>query len=245
MERIKTGISGLDELLNGGIPATSQVFVCGGPGTGKSTLGVEFLYRGAKMGEKGLFFTLEEDPESIIRMVDAVFPEWKDFKGMIDSGSVIVTGSDSYIHFEKAVAPGTGMSTQYAFSRVLGAIQGLVTDNGIKRVVIDSSTILKMFFGEGLEFRRTLMALLRNLKKAGCTTIITAEITSLERGAFAFESEHFVADGLIMLYNLPQQEKRLSAIEVLKMRKTAHSRSLTPLKITPGGISIYVGEKVY
>ena len=244
MEKVKTGISGLDELLNGGIPETSQIFVCGGPGTGKSTLGIEYLYRGAKEGEKGLFFSLEEEPASISKMVEVVFPEWKDFKQLVKDGKITITGSESYAHFEKPNL-GTGQSAQYLFSKFISSIMGLVEENKAKRVVIDSSTIIKMFFGDGLEFRKTVMALLRNLKKAGCTTIVTSEIPTLDRGGFSFESEHFVGDGLIVLYNLQQQEKRLSAMEILKMRKTSHSRALTPLKITPGGIDVYVGEKVY
>ena len=244
MERVKTGIAGLDELLNGGIPAGNQVFLCGGPGTGKSSMGMEFLYRGAKMGEPGLFFSLEEDPEQIVRVLSSVFTEWKDFKHLIDSKLLIVAGQESYVHLEKAVTPG-GSGTLYAFSRMASSITGMINEYKVKRVTIDSSTILKMFFEQDLLFRRTIFGLLRQLKKLGCTTLITAEVPTLERGGFMFEPEHFVCDGLIMLYNLPQQEKRLSAIEVLKMRSTAHSRSLTPLKITPSGINVYVGEKVY
>lgn len=245
MDRVKTGIVGLDELLNGGLPTVSQVFVCGGPGTGKSTLGLEYLYRGAKMGEKGLFFSLEEDPSSLAKMVDAVFPEWADFGRLVEDGKIAIVDAESHVHLDKAAAPGTGINAQYAFSQISGAIQRLVDEQRATRVVLDSSTIMKMFFGEGLEFRRTLFALLRSLRKRGCTTLVNAEVPSLERGAFSFESEHFAGDGIIMLYNLQHQEKRVSALEIVKMRRTAHSRMLTPLKITPGGINVYVGEKVY
>ena len=245
MEKVKTGISGLDEMLNGGIPAGNQVFLCGGPGTGKSTLAMEYLYRGAKAGEKGLFFSLEEDPEQIVRVFSTVFSEWKDLKALIDSGQITIAGQESYVHLEKGAGAGTGTTQAYTFSRLTGSIIGLVSDNKVKRVVIDSSNIIKMFFDSDLVFRRTMLGLLRQLKKIGCTTLITGEIHSLGREGFTFDAEHFLADGLIMLYNIQQQEKRLSAIEVLKMRSTAHSRSLTPLKITSSGISVYVGEKVY
>lgn len=242
MERVKTGIVGLDEMLNGGIPERHQVFLCGGPGTGKTSLGLEYLYHGAKAGEKGLFLSLEEEPDAILRNVQATFTEWKDFPALIADRMIIIAGQEAYVHLEKE-KEGAGM--QYAFSRVMGSVQGLVSENKVKRVTIDSATMIKMFFENGVEFRRTLMNLLRSLKRLGCTTMVTAEFPTLERGELRFESEHFVADGLIMLYNLQQQEKRLSALEVLKMRSTVHSKSLTPLKITSSGINVYVGEKVY
>ena len=244
MERVRIGIAGLDELLNGGIPKSSQVFLVGGPGTGKTMMGIEYLYRGAKNGETGLFFSLEEEPAWIIRNVESTFSEWKDFRGLVDSGKIQIAGHESYIHLEKAVAPGQG-GAQYAFSKVLSSIQSLITNNGVTRVTIDSATVIKMFFESDLEFRRTLLNLLKSLKKLNCTTLITDEFPSLERGNLIFAAEHFVADGLLMLYNLQQQEKRLSAVEVLKMRSTAHSKALTPLKITSAGINVYVGEKVY
>jgi len=246
MDKVKTGISGLDEMLNGGVPAGNQVYVCGGPGTGKTSLGMEYLYRGAKMGEKGLFFSLEEDPEQITRVFSTVFSDWKDLKSMMDSKQIVIAGQESYIHLEKAVGgQGGGNTAGYAFSRLTGAITGIITENKVKRVVIDSSNIIKLFFDNDMQFRRTMLALLKQLKKLGCTTFVTGEIQSLERGGIVFDAEHFLADGLIMLYNIQQQEKRLSAIEVVKMRSTAHSRSLTPLKITSNGLNVYVGEKVY
>jgi len=245
MERVKTGIAGLDEMLNGGIPTMHQVFVCGGPGTGKTTLGLEFLYRGAKAGQKGLFVSLEEDPDAILRNVQAVFTDWKDFPSIVADKKIIIAGQEAYVHLEKEAGAGKGLGMQYAFSRVMGSVQALVSENSVKRVTIDSASILKMFFESDIEFRRTLLGMLRNLKKLGCTTIVTAELPTLERGELRFEAEHFIADGVIMLYNLQQQEKRLSAIEVLKMRSTTHSKSLTPLKITSAGLNVYVGEKVY
>lgn len=244
MERVKTGINGLDELLNGGIPQGSQVFLCGGPGTGKSSLGMEYIYRGAKAGEPGVFFSLEEEPDQITRIASSVFTEWKDFKSLMDSKMITICGQESYVHLEKAASPDGGGS-QYAFSRLSGSLTSMITNSKAKRVAIDSSSIIKLFFENDLQFRRTMLGLIKQLKRLNCTTLITAEVSTLERGTFAFEAEHFVADGVIMLYNLQQQEKRISALEILKMRGTSHSRALTPVKITADGINVYVGEKVY
>jgi len=243
MDKVKTGIVGLDEMLEGGFPENHQIFLCGGPGTGKTTLALEYLYHGAKQGEKGLFFTLEEDPNAILQNAGTVFKEWDDLKELIDSKKIVISGQDDYPHLLNRKRTGEG--TQYAFSGLVAALKDQITNNGIKRVVIDSSTMIRLFFETDLEFRRTLYNLVTGIKKLGCTSLITAELPSLERAALTFDAEHFVADGLVMLYNLEQQEKRLFAIEVLKMRGTAHSKALTPFKITPAGVYVYVGEKVY
>lgn len=245
MKLIKTGIRGLDELLDGGIPENHQIFVCGGPGTGKTTLGIEFLYRGAKEGDKGVFVAMEEGPEYVMSTMQSVFTEWGDLKSFFDNKKIIMMGQESYVHLEKAVSPGTGATKRYVYANLLSDIIGAVEEHGAKRVVIDSSTVIKLFFPDPLQFRRSLLGTLRRLKKLGCTTIITSEFPTLERESLMFEAEHFVADGLIMLYNIRQQEKRLPALEILKMRGIRHSKALTPFKITPRGITVYVGEKVY
>ena len=78
LERVATGIKGLDGMLCGGIPKRHNVLLAGGPGTGKSVLAFEFLYRGAKMGEKGVLISLEEKPDRIIEDMKATCPGWKD-----------------------------------------------------------------------------------------------------------------------------------------------------------------------
>lgn len=97
MERVKTGIKGLDAMLNGGIPNRHHVLICGGPGTGKTMLGLEFLYHGAKAGEPGLFITLEELPSRIIDNAIATFPGWKDFNKLIDQKAISIVKPDKFI----------------------------------------------------------------------------------------------------------------------------------------------------
>jgi KaiC/GvpD/RAD55 family RecA-like ATPase len=74
MDRVKTGISGLDEMLNGGIPAGRHVALYGGPGSGKTSFCFEYLYQGAKMGENGLYISLEETADDIIDNMKNTFP---------------------------------------------------------------------------------------------------------------------------------------------------------------------------
>jgi KaiC/GvpD/RAD55 family RecA-like ATPase len=242
MEKVKTNIKGLDVLLGGGIPLHHHVFICGGPGTGKTTISMEFLYRGALEGENGLYLSLEEDTESLIENIKAVFSKLNKFDQLIKDKKLMIITQESYMHVD---TPESGVSPMYTFSRLQEKIEQVIEDNKIKRVVIDSSAILRLFFEDDLEFRRTMLNLLKTLKNLNCTAIITAELPTVDRSLVKFAVEHFVADGVILLYMLEQQEKRISAMEVLKLRGAEHSKILTPFKITPNGVEVYVGEKVY
>jgi KaiC/GvpD/RAD55 family RecA-like ATPase len=86
------------------------------------------------------------------------------------------------------------------------------------------------------------LSLLRNLD---VTSITTVEATTATREEMKYDIEHFVMDGIINLYNLEREDRRVRALEVFKMRGTDHSRDLVPFKVTPQGVKVYVGEKVF
>ncbi|MEM2174291.1 MAG: ATPase domain-containing protein [Candidatus Aenigmatarchaeota archaeon] len=228
MEKVKTGIEGLDEMLKGGVPDHHHVLVCGGPGTGKTLLCMEFLYRGAKAGEKGVFISLEELPEVIIQNVEATFPGWKDFKNLVKENKIII------------VKP-----AKYDFTNFSDILQSYVIHHKAKRVVIDSATILKLSFEKEIEFRKKIVEFLSFVRNLNCITFLTAELSLPSRERMKYTIEQFVADGVIILYNFEKEEKRVRALEVLKMRGTEHIQDLVPMKITKDGIKVYVGEKVY
>jgi len=228
IERVKTGIAGLDSMLKGGIPRRHHVLVAGGPGTGKTTLAFEYLYRGARDGEKGVFISLEERPERILENMGATFPGWKDLEKLAKGDRLVITKAE-----------------KWNFEHLVDLVQSYVTQHGAKRVVIDSSTVLKMYFETELEFRRKLFELMDFLAHIDCTMMLTAELTTSDRARMRHGVEQFVADGIIVLYNIEKAEKRVRAIEVLKMRGTDHAREVAPLRITPDGIEVFEGEKVY
>jgi circadian clock protein KaiC len=87
-----------------------------------------------------------------------------------------------------------------------------------------------------------LLSLIGGLK---CTTLLTYEYPSYERNNMTFSVEQFIADGIINLYNLQRAEKRVRALEVVKMRGTRHVEELVPFKISASGLEVYIGEKVF
>ena len=228
MERVKTGIAGLDEMLNGGIPIGRHVAVYGGPGTGKSSFSFEFLYQGAKLGEPGLYITLEETTEDILDNMKNTFPLLKDTNKLIESKALEIVKPE-----------------KLELEEVANVLEDRITSTGIKRAVIDSATMIRLSFKNDIEYRQTLFEFLSLLRNLDVTTITTVEATSPRKEEMKFDIEHFVMDGIINLYNLDKEDRRVRALEIFKMRGTDHSRNLVPFKVTPSGIKVYVGEKVF
>ncbi|VVC03979.1 Circadian clock protein kinase KaiC [Candidatus Bilamarchaeum dharawalense] len=228
MDRVKTGISGLDEMLNGGIPAGRHVALYGGPGTGKTSFCFEYLYRGAKMGENGLYISLEETPDDIFENMKTTFPLFTDTAQLAAEKKLEV------------VKP-----NQIDLENVANLLEDRIASNNIKRAVIDSATMIRLTFKSDTEYRQTLFEFLSLLRNLDVTSLTTLEASTAKRDEMKFDIEHFVMDGIINLYNLDREDRRVRALEIMKMRGTDHSREMVPFKVTPSGIKVYVGEKVF
>lgn len=228
MERVKTGISGLDEMINGGIPKRRHIAMYGGPGAGKTSFGFEFIYRGAQMNEPGMYITMEETVDDIVENMKNTFPMLTDVPKLMKAKKLQIIKPD-----------------KLELAEIAGLLEIGITEHGIQRAVIDSATMIRMAFGTEIEYRQTLFEFLSLLRNLDCTTITALEATSPVKSEIKFDIEHFVMDGIINLYNLDREDRRIRALEIFKMRGTAHSRDLVPFKVTPSGIKVYVGEKVF
>jgi KaiC/GvpD/RAD55 family RecA-like ATPase len=223
-----TGISGLDEMLNGGIPARRHVAVYGGPGAGKTSFGFEFLYRGAKLGENGLYISLEETQEDIVENMRNTFPMLKDVPELIEEQKLEIVKPD-----------------KLELEEVATVLEDRITSNDVKRAVIDSATMIRLSFKSEIEYRQTLFEFLSLLRNLDCTTLTTVEAKTASRELLEYDIEHFVMDGIMNIYNIGREDRRIRSLEIFKMRGTSHSRDLVPFKVTPSGIKVYVGEKVF
>ncbi len=228
MDRVKTGIPGLDEMLNGGVPVKRHVAVFGGPGTGKTSFSFEYVYKGATMGEAGIYITLEESPESIIENMKAQFSGFKDIDELMKKKKLFVEEPK-----------------EFSVDAIVEVLEEKIAKYDAKRAVIDSSTMIRAMFGSESEYRRTIVEFFNLLKTLECTTFIIAEAETGEKEKVKFGIEHYVADGIINLYNLDKGGNRVRALEIFKMRGTDHSRELVPFKVEPEGINVFVGEKVF
>ena len=228
MERVKTGIDGLDELLKGGIPYKRHSAVYGGPGAGKTTFCFEYLYRGAKMGENGIYISLEETPEDLIENVSSAFSELTDIPQLVEEGKLKVVKPDK-LNLES----------------IAELLEESISEEDVKRAVIDSATMVKMSFKEDSEYRETIFEFFSLLRNLDITALMTVEAAGQDLARMGFEIEHFVMDGIINLYNLGHGEKIIKAVEIYKMRGTDHVRERVPFKITPAGLKIFTKERVF
>ena len=228
MDRVKTGINGLDDLLNGGIPSQHHVALYGGPGTGKTSFSFEFIYHGAKEGESGIYITFEESPEDIVGNMKSTFPKMADIDQLVKSGKVEI------------IKP-----PKLELEDLVELLKKKVKSSGVKRLVIDSATMVRMSFKSDLEYRRSLFDFLTFLRKLEVTSMMIVESPSPKKEQMRYDLEHFIMDGIINLYTVSREEKSVRSLEVFKMRGTDHSRDLVPFKVDASGMRVYVGEKVF
>ena len=229
MKRVLTGIDGLDKLLHGGVPEDKNIAICGGPGTGKTLISFEFLLKGAQKGETGLFISLQEDEKSVVSNARATFNDM--------SNEIQLMMDDEKILFYK---PRT-----LDINELLSYVEKAVLEKNIKRVVIDSANVLKLNFKDKYTYRLTIQEFLIFLSNMNCTMMLNYEMSTSDRDKIKYGLEQFIADGIINVYNLVRQEKRVRALEIIKMRGTEHEKDLVPFKITSRGIQVFVGENVY
>ncbi len=223
MERIESGIKGLDDLLHGGIPYGHTVAVIGPFGSGKTTMAMQFIYHGLINNEKCVYISLEEDRDSIIKTAKEF--SWN-FNDYIDKNLLLVK-----------LDPEDAKSTM---TRVENDLTQEISDFGAKRVVLDSATLLTMMFQEEHEKRRILFLMSNAVKKAGATSIFTGESKPENPMVSRDGLLEYVADGVILLNQIPLKEKyelRL-VLQILKMRRTSHSRKMHPFYIGEKGIEV-------
>ncbi|MFI5412850.1 MAG: ATPase domain-containing protein [Candidatus Micrarchaeales archaeon] len=242
VERLSTGIAGLDGMLFGGVPLTNEVLIAGGPGSGKTLLCFEILYRNAKAGVPSLFISLEEKPEEIIKNAKSAFPELA-----IDIDAMIASKALSIISGDTPLEMGTDNERDLisAFAKVNAGIEESIKSTNAKVIAVDSISVLKLVSSKGgaLTYRRGILGLMSTIRRLGVTAFLTIELASTERGDIKFSSEFFIFDGIIVMYQSESEERRSFNLEIVKMRRTNHSLSFAPYEITPRGYRILVVDQ--
>jgi len=223
--RTKTGIPGLDELIDGGIPRGHLVVLAGDPGSGKTCFCMEFIYNGCtKYDEPGIYISLEESAEEIIS--NAADFGW-DFQKLVDEGKLVVETVELY-----------------DFEKLKTLIEDSIATVKAGRLIIDPGVIFRLYFERELEARKRIVALGKMLKKIDCTTIITNEI-SLDKQKSLFGLEEYVADGVILLYHSKIENRFVRSLGVLKMRGTKISEKLHPVVITGDGVKVLPKQELF
>lgn len=233
VRRIESGIPGLDDILHGGIPYRNVVLLSGGPGTGKSIFGQQYLYHGLSRGEPGILVALEEHPVQIRINMSQFGWDVRPFeeRGKFAIVDAFTGGVGEAAKREKYVVRSIDDVPSF-----IDVVREAIRDIGAERVVIDSVTTLYMT--KPAIARAVVMNLKRVLAGLGCTSILVSQISVGERGFGGPGVEH-AADGIIRL-DLDEVDGELKrSLIVWKMRGTNHSMKRHPFDITNKGLIIY------
>jgi circadian clock protein KaiC len=227
LPKAPTGISGLDEIMLGGLPRGRPTLVCGSAGCGKTLFAMEFLLRGAEQyGEPGVFMAFEETQPDLAQNVRSL---GFDLEKMIAENKISV----DYVHVERAEIEETGeYDLEGLFLRL-----GLAIDTvGAKRVVLDTLESLFSGFSNEALLRAELRRLFRWLKGKGVTAVITGE---RGEGQLTRQGlEEYVSDCVILLDHRVREQVSTRRLRIVKYRGSTHGTNEYPFLIDENGISV-------
>ena len=227
-DRAQTGIPDLDAVIDGGFPRNTTMLVRGGPGTGKTTLALQYIINGIVLyNEPGLFITFEQSREAIVSL-------GKQYGWDIDNlekQHMLIIREYTPEQLDKALASGGG------------SLRDMVDSLKAKRIVLDSLTEFLSLYSTELSMRKACTDLFRTTSKWECTSVVLGEEDLTSASATATVAD-YESDGIILLYNERHGDIRMRSLEILKMRDTRHAGRIFPLKMTKNGIVVRVKDVV-
>ena len=244
LKRVKTGIKGFDELINGGIPAGFNVLITGSPGTGKTIFGLQYLYNGALAGDPGVFVSLESSAESLKSQASEF--GW-DLSKLEKSNKLIIlkvpTNKSDYNIFEvieksikkinaKRLVFDSLISFSINFDQFKIPLDYDVSQE-VKQLLGEQATV----FYKGNSKERITYLLLNKLLEFGTTNII---ITASDENKIVMTADgvsEYASDGLIFLHSVEGDED-FNTLNVVKLRLSKINRGIYNFTFSPDGIKI-------
>ncbi len=227
LEKSPTGINGLDEITDGGLPKGRPTLIAGGAGSGKTLMSMQFLAQGAlKYNEPGVFVAFEESAEELTKNFASLGIDLED---LIARNKILI----DYIYIDSSEIEETGeYDLEGLFIRLGSAIDSI----GAKRVVLDTIEVLFAGFQNYAILRSELRRLFRWLKSKGVTAIVTGERG--ESTLTRFGLEEYVADCVILLDNRMEEQIATRRLRIIKYRGSKHGTNEYPFLIEDDGISV-------
>ncbi len=242
MLRVPTGVKGFDDMLGGGLPKGRCILVCGGPGSGKTIFGIQFLYNGAvRHDETGLYVSLGESPihlrEDMRGLGLDIERLEKDRKLVVVDASPIRTVSplnEVVLSFGKP---------EFQMLSLIEIMNKQAERIAAKRLVIDPISSLILQYPDDSERRNAILDLFEAILSLGVTSLLTTELraTALER---QIQAEEFLSHGVVVFSTLKEGGELIRAIQIEKMRGISHDHQLRPYVINEKGIEVFPKEGI-
>lgn len=231
LDRLEVGIEGLDAMIQGGVPTESLLAVVGSAGTGKTTIGLQFLASGLAAGERAIFIALEQDREIILATAEEF--GWP-FEEYAASGALAVVDLDP-------------VELAHSLDTIRGELPRLIREHGASRLVLDSVSLLEMMYDDPARRRNELYDFARSLKSADVTALLTSEASEANAYASRYGIVEYLSDGVVILRYIRTAEYQATrlGVEIQKLRNTNHSRELKPYEIDEDGISVYQQANIF
>jgi len=246
LDRVPSGIKGLDELLGGGFPEGRCILVVGSPGSGKTTFALQYLYHGAMLGETGLYVTLDEHPDLVKRNLQSY--DW-DIDGMEKKGKLLFIDASG---LRRARSGDNSLVSSYGssgvdvtdFTELLRTINKVIEGENVHRIALDPVTSVMLRYVEELKRRRATVAFFDTLADSGCTSLITSELKTsiMDR---RFQLEEFLSHGVVLLHSLLHEGNIVRAVQIEKMRGISHDTQIRPYQFGVTGIEVFPRDKVF
>ncbi len=245
-EILPVRVSDFDKLIQrGGLKRGDTILLSGGCGTGKTTFGMQSLYYGALHGEKGVYITLEESTEKIRENMvenfgwDLLSLERKGLLALIRVDPLKLARSVEALLVQKR-------GGLYIEDKQFDLSTQFNIPFKPDRVVFDSISALSIAFIENEQgFRQYLRSLFTTFESYGSLNFVLGETEQMPGVYSRSGIEEFLADGVVVLYNLKMHNTRQKALEILKLRSSNHEKKIVPYKITGSGLEIYVHEELF
>jgi circadian clock protein KaiC len=222
-ERVQTGVKGLDEMLHGGFLPQTANLVEGPPGTGKSTLGMQFVYNGiCQHDQPGLIVTFEEFPQQFYR--DAEGYGW-DFRQLEREGKLRVVMTSPEV-------------SRADLESVGGRIEQMAQSMGARRILVDSLSHFERITDDPYQLREIVYGFINGLKREGLTSVLTRESPVLLGGTAADDGIAFLVDSYLLLRYVEIESTIHKALLALKVRGSDHAKDIRRYEITHSGIEV-------
>jgi circadian clock protein KaiC len=229
VEKRLTGITGFDHISDGGLPRGRATLVAGTAGSAKTVFAMQFLLEGIARGENGVFVTFEEAPADLRRNVLGF--GWD--LAALEADRKICFVDASQRPEEERIEAGT-----YDFGALVARIETAIRKVEAKRVSLDSIGAVFAQFSDSASVRRELQRISAALKQLDVTAVITSERNDDYGPISRHGMEEFVADNVVLVRNVLEDEKRRRTIEILKLRGTNHQKGEYPFSVNEHGIIV-------